>query len=116
MAIVAPDSIYRIERSYYLNLLQAQIMHLRTDHRRRLFVIDQLKELSQKTPGSMEAALIVGDTLFHRLCCTLQPLLLKAISSLLSDSDPVIGYKVADMIEAAVPPEIKNPYCPPAGW
>ncbi|KAJ9483670.1 hypothetical protein VN97_g9727 [Penicillium thymicola] len=116
MAIAAPDSLYRMERSYYLDLLQAQVVQLRADPRRRFLVIDQLKELSQKTPSSIEAALIVGDALFHRLCCTLQPLFRDAIFSLLRDSDPVVGYQVADMIEAAVPAEIRNPYSPPAGW
>ncbi|OQD63081.1 hypothetical protein PENPOL_c010G00167 [Penicillium polonicum] len=116
MAITAPDSIYRKERSYYLNLLQAQVVQLRTLPGCRLHVATQLRELSRLTPGYIEASLVIGDTVFHRTCCNLQPLFLHAICSLAGDSDPVTGYQIADMLEAAVPAEVRNPYCPPATW
>ncbi|KAJ5517161.1 hypothetical protein N7527_008721 [Penicillium freii] len=117
MAITAPDSIYRKERSYYLDLLQTQVMRLRTDPRRHFDVADQLRELSRLTPGYIQASLVVGDTVFHRVCCNLQPLFLNAICSLVREHfDPVTGYQIADMLEAAVPAEVRNPYCPPATW
>lgn len=116
MPLVQPDSIYRRERSYYLDILQSQINRLRTNPGRRLQVVDHLKELSQLTAGCIEASLVIRDTVFHRACCNLQPLYLNAIRTLLGDSDPALGYQVADMLEAAVPAEIRNPYHYPPGW
>lgn len=116
MPLAQPDSIYRRERSYYLDILQSQINRLRTNPARRLQVVDHLKELSQLTPGCIEASLVIRDTVFHRACCNLQPLYLNAIRTLLGDSDPALGYQVADMLEAAVPAEIRNPYHYPPGW
>ncbi|KAJ5589203.1 hypothetical protein N7537_011881 [Penicillium hordei] len=116
MAITAPDSIYRKERSYYLDLLESQIVQLRTDPGRRLHVVEQLRELSQLTPGSIEASLVVGDTLFHQICCDLEPLFLAGVVSLLGDTDPVTEYQVADILEAAVPAEVQDPFNHPATW
>ncbi|KAL2695514.1 hypothetical protein AAEP93_003607 [Penicillium crustosum] len=105
MPLVQPDSIYRMERSYYLDVLETQVHRLRTNPGRRLQVVDHLKELAQLTPGSIEASLVIGDTVFHQTCCNLQPLYLNAICSLLGDDDPALGYQIADMLEAAVPAE-----------
>ncbi|KGO75229.1 hypothetical protein PITC_010820 [Penicillium italicum] len=116
MTIPDPDSIYRRERSYYLDLLQTQVVRLRTDPGRRLHVVEQLRELAQMTPGYIEASLLVGDTLFHQICCTLQPMFMAVIVTLLGDSDPVSGYRVADALEAAVPLEVRDPFNHPATW
>ncbi|KAJ5490263.1 hypothetical protein N7453_011088 [Penicillium expansum] len=116
MTIADPDSIYCKERSYYLDLLQVQVVQLRTDPGRHLHVVEQLRELSQLTPGYIEASLLIGDTLFHQICCALQPLFLTAIATLVGDTDPVAGFRVADALEDAVPLEVRDPFKHPATW
>ncbi|EKV12714.1 hypothetical protein Pdw03_1555 [Penicillium digitatum] len=116
MAILARDSVYWRERTYYLDLLQTQVVQLRSVPDCRLHVVDRLRELAQMTPGYIEASLLVGDTIFHRICCALQPLLPTAIATVSRDFDPVSGYRVADVLEGTVLLEIRDPFNHPAIW
>ncbi|CAG8886233.1 unnamed protein product [Penicillium egyptiacum] len=112
----AADSIYVRERAYFLDLLVTQIVKLRSDPGNRLFVVQGLRELSRLTPGCIEASRVVGDTLFHQICCTLQPLFQPAVATLLADIDEFDGYRVSDALEGAVPPEARDPFNRPATW
>ncbi|KAI3198415.1 hypothetical protein CBS147311_6441 [Penicillium roqueforti] len=116
MDIPAPDSIYCKDRSYFLDLLHAQIMQLRSKPGLRFQVAEKLRELSLMTPGCIEASDIVGDTVFHRTCCALQPIFYTAIATLLGNISPVCVLRVADELEAAVPLEIQNPWSHPDTW
>ncbi|KAJ6142965.1 hypothetical protein N7471_002418 [Penicillium samsonianum] len=114
MTIPARDSMYGRERKDYLDLLQSQVMKLRADPSLRLHVVERLRDLHRMTPGCLEGSQVVSDTLFHQICCTLQPLYRIAIATLIGDSDPASVYRVADMLEGAVPWEVRDPFNTPA--
>ena len=91
-------------------------MQLRSKPDLRFQVVEKLRELSLMTPGCIEASDIVGDTLFNRICCTLQPIFYTAIATLLGNISTVCVLIVADELEAAVPWEVRNPWSHPATW
>ncbi|CAI7610433.1 unnamed protein product [Penicillium glandicola] len=102
MTRAAPDSVYARDRTYFLNLLQRQVMDLRSGPSLRPLVIERLRELSQMIPGCIEASHI---PIFHIV-----------IAILCQDDDPIRGYIVADQLERAIPVEIRDPTGHLAKW
>ncbi|KAJ6190395.1 hypothetical protein N7519_000416 [Penicillium mononematosum] len=116
MTIPARDSVYVTDRTHFLLVLETQILKLRANPANRLFVVEGLRELARLTPGCLEASRVVGDLVFHQICCTLQHLWQPAIATLLADADEFDGYRVADRLEGALPLEARDPFSRPATW
>ena len=116
MTIPARDSVYVGERTHFLRVLETQIVKLRVNPGNRLFVVQGLRELARLTSGCLEASRVVGDLVFHQMCCTLQQLWQPSIATLLANADEFDGYRVADALEGAVPPEVRDPFNCPATW
>ncbi|KAJ5459222.1 hypothetical protein N7530_011166 [Penicillium desertorum] len=116
MTIPARDSVYVTDRTHFLRVLETQIAKLRANPGNRLFVVQGLRELARLTPGCLEASRVVGDLVFHQMCCILQHLWQPAIATLLADADEFDVYRVADGLEGALPLEVRDPFSCPATW
>ncbi|KAJ5496477.1 hypothetical protein N7463_008464 [Penicillium fimorum] len=115
MAICGAGSVYSVDRHYFIQLLQRQIMELQARPDLRPRVLDGLRELSRLIPGLTEAARTVGDTVFYELGCDLQLLFPSAIVALSGDNgDPVSGQIVAEQLLRAVPWHLPPPFTPPS--
>ncbi|KAJ5355899.1 hypothetical protein N7517_010508 [Penicillium concentricum] len=118
MAICAPGSLYSVDRHYFIQLLLRQIVELQAHPDLRPRVLEGLKELSRLLPGLIEAAHVVGDTVFCEVGCDLRLLFQSSIAALSMDNgDPFSAQVVAEQLLRAFPWHLPAPHLTaPPSW
>jgi hypothetical protein len=107
MANTPEDSIYGMQRTYFLNNLQWQVGGLKNQQKPLQPILASLSELLTMIPGSIEMADLLGDTRFVQICLDLQPLLTEGMRLLRANGDPHTRAFVAGQLESAVPISIR---------